>query len=509
MKRFWYALLCVFILTAMTACGQSTPETAAQTASEAVPAPESTTETASEAAEPAAISEKPQDIKQAPSIYINKVYSLNLPTEEDPNHMVQLNEQGNILENITIPTPLYDALTGELRYYTVMEHEPDGSLKASWLYDTKGRAIEGSGSCIYREGFGRFVVRTLREETPGGDAEPAGVAVEFSQLYDPETKTATAENVFFVERLTGKRAVCLDAKRGLLGVYDPEGEKLSEIPAGETFTCGYCCGGYILGYPESGCAILNEDLETVETAPKMFDMDLLDCGAQGVICIKKENNVCQIYRVDDWKLRGTFPADLQTTDGINVICGDDFSKEVNLHGIRGRRVAGPYDKISLLRDENDMLMGMVLARKDNAVYVLNKYGNIVAQRKISGLTRAYCTFDGLIMCEYGFKNDWTGAEETGYALLEQRLKWVSSRDYNFVKLERAAKGIYSGTRQNGENSFRTDLFNEAGEVIFKRVMRLGTADEFAIAVCDKDRFGLISHSGSWIAEYDLPEKTEF
>ena len=171
MKRLWGVLLCALIIMNMTACGLTGPETAAQTASEAVPAPESTTETASEAAEPAAISEKPQDIKQAPSIYINKVYSLNLPTEEDPNHMVQLNEQGNILENITIPTPLYDALTGELRYYTVMEHEPDGSLKASWLYDTKGRAIEGSGSCIYREGFGRFVVRTLREETPGGDAK--------------------------------------------------------------------------------------------------------------------------------------------------------------------------------------------------------------------------------------------------------------------------------------------------------------------------------------------------
>ncbi len=507
MKRLCSVLLCALIILNMAACGPAGPETTKEAPPETVSVPESTKETPAQTgpSQPEPETEAVLDKKDAPKICTKKTYGIAMPSKKDPDRVIILDEQGAVLDNVTIPIALCDVITGNLRYYTVVEYEKDGSLKASWLYSAKGKALEGSSNCVYGDCLGSLVVKTLRTKAPGPEADPASAAEDASWLYDPVKKAAVEQNVFSVEKLTGKKAVCLDAKRRVLGAYDREGQKLSEAPFEGSFTCGYCCGGFVLGYPESGCAVLNEELETVQTAPKMFDMELLDCGAQGVICIKKENNVCQVYRADDWKLRGTFPADLQTTDGLNAICGDDFSKNVNLHSIRGKRLAGPFDKISLLRDESDLTIGMTLARKDNVVYVLNKYGSTVAQRRIYGLTRAYNTFDGLIMCEYEFENDWTGEKETGYALLEQRLKWVSSRDYHFVRLERVTKDVYSGTRQNGEHSWRTDLYDEKGEVIFRKAVRFGTADENAIAVCGQEYFGLIDHRGNWIARLDLPE----
>ena len=508
MKRTCSALLCILIIISLTGCFLQQEETKApSSAQETQPAPVSTEETAPPESQPEGETEAVLETKTAPKIYTKKFYSLAMPTAEDPGQVCYLDEQGAILENVTIPTPLHDVVSGKLRYYTVTEYDKNGTLTASWLYSAKGKVLEGSGNCTYEDCLGNLIIMqpkgTRVEEAP--DASAGGQ----SWLYDPSQKAVVAENVFSLEKITGKTAICLDAKRRILGVYDMKGQMLHKTPYDGDFTCGYCCGSYILGYPPEGCAILNEELVVVDTAPKMFDMELYDCGAQGVLCLKKDNDLRHIYRVDDWKMLGTFPTTFQTTDGINTICGDEFSKDVKLHSMRGKRLAGPYDKISFLRDENEALNGLTLARKDDVVYVLNKHGSVLAQRRIPGLTRAYNIYDGLILCEYEFENDWTGQTETGFSLLDQGLRWVSDRDRNFIRLERVTKNIFAGTRQNGEQSFRTDLYNEKAEVIFKRVERFGTADDAAIAVCDKEHFGLIDHEGNWIAKMDLPEGVQF
>ena len=504
MKRFWSALLCVLIILNMTACGLLEPETTSQAPPVSSSAPETTKETEPETTEPEQETEAVLDVKAAPKIYTKKYYSLCVPTQEDPERIIYLNAQGELLENVTIPTALRDAVTGKLRYYTVAEYNKDGSLKASWLYSSKGKALEGSGNCIYGDCLGTLVVKRLQPGAGRLDADGLPAA-EVCWLYDPSEKALAAENICSIERLTDKTAVCLDSKRHILGVYDAKGEKILDDPFEGQFAYGYGCGEYILGYPGSGSAVLNKDLEIIAASEKMFDMDLYDCGAQGVLCVIKENDFYYIFRTSDAKLLGTFSSDFLATDGINVICGDERELDVDLHSMRGKRLAGPFDKISLLRDGNDVPVGMTLARKEDTVYVLDKNGTVKAQRRIPGLVRAYSTFDGLILCEYEHENDWTGDREIGCALLRQDLSWVSDRDRYFTALERVTDGITSGTRQNGEHSFRTDLYNDSAEVIFKRVQHVGTADDEAIAVCGEEYFGLIDHQGSWIAKMKLPE----
>ena len=188
-----------------------------------------------------------------------------------------------------------------------------------------------------------------------------------------------------------------------------------------------------------------------------------------------------------------------------MIAGDEFSKDVKLHSIRGKRLAGPFDKIGLLKDESDMPIGMTIARKDDTVYVLDKRGETVAKRRIRGLIRAYSTFDGMVMCEYEFTNDWTGEKETGFALLDQHLNYLSEQWENFVKIDRVTWGIYSCVRQNGRDSWRTDLFTMDKEVIFHNVAQVGSADEEAIAVCGQQYYGLIDHQGTWLVKIPITD----
>lgn|GEM_PF-6579976 len=499
MKRFWGALLCVLIILNMAACSAQQEETKTSAReTEAAPAgTESVPETPVQT-EPSREPGAPLDVKDAPRICVDRVYSLPMPTEAEPERVIRMDAQGNTLENVIIPTPLYDVITGDLRWYMLKETNKDGSLKASWLYSVQGKALEGSSDCVYGEGIGTLVVKHLLPDGIEG-VEESGC------LYDPAGGTTAVPEVFSIEKLTKKTAVCLDAKRHMLGVYGTKGEKLTEDPFGESFTFGYSCGGFILGYMDSGCAVLNENLEVVETSEKMFDIDLLDCGAHGVICIKRENDMCHVIRADDWKTLNTFPSSFQTTDGINVIAGDEFSKDVKLHSIRGKRLAGPFDKIGLLKDESDMPIGMTIARKDDTVYVLDKRGETVAKRRIRGLIRAYSTFDGMVMCEYEFTNDWTEEKETGFALLDQHLNYLSEQWENFVKIDRVTWGIYSCVRQNGRDSWRTDLFTMDKEVIFHNVAQVGSADEEAIAVCGQQYYGLIDHQGTWLVKIPITD----
>ncbi|MBO4289130.1 MAG: hypothetical protein J5865_03405 [Lachnospiraceae bacterium] len=499
MKRLCGALLCALIILNMAACSaqQEETKTSARGTETAPVSTENSSQTPPETQTERDPGE-PLDVKDAPKICVDRVYSIPMPSEDDPERVFWMDPEGNLLGNVIIPTPLCDVITGRLRYYTLKETNKDGSLKASWLYSAKGKPLEGGTDCTYGEGIGSYVVKHLLPEGIEG-VEETGF------LYDPASGTVAAENVFSIEKLTKKTAVCLDAKRHMLGVCTGDGEKILEDPYGEDFTFGYSCGGFILGYMGSGCAVLNEKLEILDTSEKMFDIDLIDCGARGVICVKRENDMCHVIRSDDWKTLNTFPSTFQTTDGINVICGDDFSKDVKLHSIRGKRLAGPFDKIGLMKDESDMPIGMTIARKDDTVYVLDKKGETAAMRRIRGLTRAYSTFDGLVMCEYEFKNEWTGEPETGFALLEQRLDYLSEQWENYVKIERVTAGIYSCVRQTGSDSYRTDLFTMDKEVIFHNVARVGSADEEAIAVRGQQYYGLIDHQGNWLVKIPIPD----
>ena len=454
---------------------------------------------------PAAIKEQPVlpdplAAKEAPAVYTDRHYIITLPTK--PEQTVVMDAQGKILQDVRIPTPLYDALTGKLRFYTYTQPaaEAGSARDVNWLYNAKGKPLEGAEGCLYTAGMGGFVIKQL---LPEDGAEAAA-----GWLYDPKTQDVV-ENVWSVERLTAKTALLLDAERHMLGVCDAKGTLLYEDPYHGAFAFGYSCGGYILGYPEEGgCAVLNEKLEVLDTTPKMFDLDLFDAGDYGVYCVKKDDTQRFIYRATDWKLEGTFAEDFQYTDGVNVITGDDHSKNLKLHSMRGKRLAGPFDKISPEKDAADRPTGRYLARSGNTLTLLNKHGETVKQRKISGLTRAYSTFDGLCMCEYSFENDWTGEKETGFRLYTADLQYLTDTERNYLSVEKAAEGLYKVTRQNGEDSFRTDIVNVSGETVFKRPEAVGDGDEAALAVFKDGTVGLIGASGEWIAENSLDVSAE-
>ena len=96
MKRFWGALLCVLIILNMAACSAQQEETktsvreteAAPSGTESVPETPVQTEPSRE---PGA----PLDVKDAPKICVDRVYSLPMPTEAEPERVIRMDAQGN------------------------------------------------------------------------------------------------------------------------------------------------------------------------------------------------------------------------------------------------------------------------------------------------------------------------------------------------------------------------------------------------------------------------------
>ena len=495
MKRLCCALFCALLLLIPAACSSGVPETSQSAAPEVTTTAEDPTQTAPPETETAPELPAPLDPAGAPKLCLQKVYALSMPTEDGQEETVYLDEQGAIVEQAAVPDPVYDILSGKLRYY--LYRQEAGGQEISWLYSASGKALEGSADCVYGDCVGTSIVKQLIPDPADPMAQDAG------WLVDPEKGTVLRENVHSVLRLSNDRALYLDAKRHILGVYTATGKQLFADPFEGEFTVGYCCGPYVLGYPETGCAVLNEDLEVLDTSPKMFDMDLIDCGGLGVFCIKKQEIQTDIIEANGWKLIGSFSGNFQGTDGICAICGDVSGTGVKLFSVRGKRLAGPFEKLTPLYDETGTPTGRYLARTEKTISILSKGGEELCRRKISGLQRAYAAEDGMFLAEYEFENYWTEEKQTGLALLNDQLRRITSDERNYLEIRRVAEGIYAVRRQNSESGYRTDLIGLDGESFFSKVRSVGDGDGTVIAVYRDGSYGLIDRNGEWVARTRL------
>ncbi len=455
---------------------------------------------------------------QAPeTIDIGKRYYVSEATGGEYSVNRYLDRTGKLTGEQSVPQPLCDVITGELRYWTLTEYPPyDGeplfdpitAQRPLWcaLYTADGRLLQERTDCVFANGVGPYV-RLLKLHDAGehrsGDAyeHDDGVLQEdTSWLYDPVEDRILYTGVQGLMRLTDKTALMIDTEYHIRSVIDREGKETARWE-GEPVRAGYVRGGYICS--DTGMLLLNERLERVDTATNGFDIELLDCGAQGIWYMKRSGEQKAVVCADSGERFGPFPKEeLQATDGLRVIRGHEFEEDYRLCDLQGEPLTKTYDEIRLLLDENEIPTGRYLARRDRTVYILGADGAVLYENRLDALQvdKIYSEKAGRIGCQYTYENPDTGYKDWAVKVFDAALNDLfPAEHYQWID-KTGMPGVWLVSWEEGESSYCSALLDESGKELYRDAVLYGSSDEDAIALVDKDgkTVGLIDRDGKWI-----------
>ena len=541
----WMAILAVMLCLVLAGCFMTDPQNGGSTGSaapetrEAAPTEkEQDTEPAKEqpssqlsteqAAEPSTeqaaetSKEQPTPAVEAPKIYTGDYYTVVWGRGTEEEQAFAMDPQGTLIMDLAIPEKLTDAVTGELRYYTLKQYEKGEkgqlTLVKSWLYDVNGVPVDESEDCefgacigglVRKSLYSAFVRREGEGEWPGYPGGEVPDPQKSTWLYDPITKTNVREGVYEIRKLNDESAVLLDPEGRLIGASDTTGAMTatydSDVPLGSILIEGGFISG--LSEEENGLehrVILDSSLSVVAEAAESEELDLVGC-AQGAVCIRRTQDDTELYAAEGWQLLARLPEDLRQTDGVCAVCGT--SGNAALYDLNGTQLAGPYDEISLLKLEDGSYAGEYLSRQGETLTVLDKNGRELCSTTVEGLIYAApanygkdARTDGRIDCSYEWK-DTDGTMRMSQVIYDRQLNRLTSRHFEF--LTPVTEGIWLGRWINVSKPYAC-LLNEKEEEILYEVDDVFGGDENVIAVRQGYYVGLVDHQGNWIAKKELP-----
>ena len=448
-----------------------------------------------------------------PDLYTGKTYSVGrfwYGTEEGEEYV--MDEEGHLLDAKKIPSPIYDALTGEVRFYDRTEYTKIGEnyedVKVSTiLYDKDGTVLEEDVPYLFTYACGNCLVRL--------DSRAAlmweGQFTDYSgDLYDPYAHQVIQKDVCSVEKLTESSALAEDAHGYLLGVVDGTGKVLEGFPL-ETgpYQWPYVYGnGFVVADTEDGAdggivqVLLNRDLEYVDHADEGEQYGTFNCGKRGIILEKiLEDGTTWLFDLDKWEVILTLDDMARDMDEQRIICGEDGAKL--LYDWNGNILAGPYEELCPIREDlGDPWQGLV-GMNGNTVCRLDLDGKILNKVEISGLSYI-SVYSGIVYCSYEKYDSQTGYFGYGTKICDYELKQLIPDGYD--NISRIAPGIYACPVTTPQGESRQNLFNSAGEMIFSGATSVGYGDEHAIPVVKGFSVGLIDLQGNWIAKNNRYEQ---
>ena len=246
--------------------------------------------------------------------------------------------------------------------------------------------------------------------------------------------------------------------------------------------------------------IMNSGLQIMEKSAGNDNMELIGGCPQGALVILRSDDNTVLVTAADWGLVGTFPKNLRQTDGICVICGDSGRGNFSLYDMTGSRLAGLYDGICLLGDEDGQPSGEYLARKGEDLRILDRNGTVLRSCRIEGLKAASNGEYGRIVCTYEWE-DTDGTVMESRVICDGQLNRLTKQHYEHIIP--VTEGIWLGENPGADPPCQ-HLLNEKEQIILYELDEVFGGDEQVIAVRSGYDVGLVDHKGNWITKTELP-----
>ena len=442
-----------------------------------------------------------------PDFYTGKTYSVGrfwYAEEEGSNYV--MDEEGHLLDAEKIPSPIYDELTGEVRFYDRTEYTKIGEnyedVKVSTtLYDKDGTVLEEDMPFLFTRACGNCVVRL--------DSQAAlmweGQFSDYSgDLYDPYAHQVVQKDVCDVIRMTEDSALAKDAKGFLMGVIDEAGKVLTGFPmeTGPYKWPSVYGNGFVIAETEDGAdggivqVLLNRDLEYVDHTDEGEQYGTFNCGKRGTVLEKiLSDGTTWLMDMDKWEVILTTDDMVRDADEQRIICGEDGAKM--LYDWSGKKLAGPCEDLCPVREESGKPWQGLISREGNIVCLRDLDGKILNKIELPGLSYI-SVYSGIVYCSLMEYDIGTGNYNYGTKIYDYQLKQLIPDGYDNISA--VAPGVYACPVTTPQGESRQDLFNSAGEMIFSGATSVGYGDEHAIPVVKGFSVGLIDLQGNWIAK---------
>ena len=421
-------------------------------------------------------------------------------------------------EKVTIPgQPVKDVFTGETRYYMVscsdviqdLNLEEEGAYYRL-LFEPDGTLVEQDVRSGINGALGELLIRDDYSEGCG--------------LWDCQQKKYEVENISNLYRLDEKTALAIDGNGCVRGLLDRETLTVTEVKFEKPLNVQWFCEGLIftneLGEGDPILVILNDRLEPVYRSGRegyCVEDGVFDLGEDGKFFCVNDLEGARIIRVKGDQTQIIYENKEDTTFGMYLLHCDHHRMVIQDRGesflcdLEGNRLTESYEQMGCLVPEDGSGSGRFAAVKERTIYILDKDGKILDQKKISGLQEV-CFLGGAInyITRGGSDAGSTAYSDSGYAV------GLMDADFNdmiepvrlgYIDLYQIGDGpdhIWVVTRevQGGDQH---DIYNSDMKPISKGAAMVGTVTERGVAIQKGFSRGVIDFDGNWIAEYSIYE----